>query len=154
MKIVFSVRCKPEPQPRQRHRIFKTRGGKLAVQSYTPADSPVTTFKDRIRFESRRVHRGEPLTGPLAVEMVLVLERPQYLGKGGRKWHETRGDVDNYAKSILDALLKVAFVDDGQVAELSVRKQIAAAGEEPSVSVSIEQLEPVGGRVAVQKVMF
>jgi len=36
--------------------------------------------------------------------------------------HRLRGDVDNYAKSILDALNGVAWKDDSQIVEVTVRK--------------------------------
>jgi Holliday junction resolvase RusA-like endonuclease len=34
-----------------------------------------------------------------------------------------RGDIDNYAKSVLDALNGVAFTDDKQIMRLDLRKQ-------------------------------
>lgn len=49
-----------------------------------------------------------------------------------------RGDVDNLAKSILDALNGIAWHDDAQVMELKVRK---ADGEAPGVIVHLQQWE-------------
>lgn len=36
--------------------------------------------------------------------------------------YDTRGDLDNYAKAILDALNKVAYVDDKQIVDLHVMR--------------------------------
>ncbi|QGH73519.1 MAG: endodeoxyribonuclease [Podoviridae sp. ctDWo9] len=41
--------------------------------------------------------------------------------KPGHK-HRLKGDVDNYAKSILDGLNGVAWVDDSQIVSVTVRK--------------------------------
>ena len=50
-------------------------------------------------------------------------------------------DCDNIAKIVLDALNQIAYKDDSQVIELSVRKQYAS---EAKVSVHIEDIE-IGG---------
>ena len=49
-----------------------------------------------------------------------------------------KSDTDNIAKSILDSLNKIAYLDDKQVVDLRVRKQYA---EVPSVSVWISEVE-------------
>lgn len=51
---------------------------------------------------------------------------------------ETKPDTDNIAKAVLDALNGIAYKDDSQVVELSVRKRY---GEIGNVSVRIEDLE-------------
>ena len=50
-------------------------------------------------------------------------------------------DCDNIAKIVLDALNKIAYKDDSQVIELSVKKLYS---EVAKVSVHIEEIE-VGG---------
>lgn len=50
----------------------------------------------------------------------------------------TKPDTDNIAKSILDSLNKIAYLDDKQVVDLRVRKRYA---EVPSVSVWISEVE-------------
>ena len=50
-------------------------------------------------------------------------------------------DCDNIAKIVLDALNKIAYVDDSQVVELAVKKRYA---EKAKVSVHIEEIETEG----------
>lgn len=65
-----------------------------------------------------------PIDGPILVELnmtdteVVVDIRPT--GEWANR--KLRGDVDNYAKTILDALNGVAFGDDSQIRALLVRK--------------------------------
>ena len=59
-----------------------------------------------------------------------------------RRWHtKSRGDVDNIAKSVLDAANGVLWKDDCQVAILNVVKLIGAQGELPYVEVRIKGLD-------------
>lgn len=50
---------------------------------------------------------------------------------------ETDIDVDNFTKPILDALIGVVYLDDGQVSQIVVRKTGLSAG------LSIDDPEPV-----------
>ena len=47
-------------------------------------------------------------------------------------------DIDNIAKTVLDALNSVAYRDDTQVVELQLRKQYS---EKPRVEIYMEELE-------------
>lgn len=61
----------------------------------------------------------------LEVSVVCNLEGSTIVITGTKKKnykHQLRGDVDNYAKSILDALNGVAWEDDSQIVEVTVRK--------------------------------
>lgn len=63
-------------------------------------------------------------------------ERAMILSGGG---HVTsKPDADNIAKIILDALNGIAYEDDAQVEELTVRRRYAA---EPCVRVTIETIQ-------------
>jgi len=45
-----------------------------------------------------------------------------HLENGGRLPMATRPDLDNLVKAVLDALNRIAWADDGQVAEITARK--------------------------------
>jgi Holliday junction resolvase RusA-like endonuclease len=47
-----------------------------------------------------------------------------------------RRDVDNYAKSVLDSLKGVVFMDDSDITELHLFKELGAAADGMSVTVS------------------
>ena len=76
---------------------------------------------------------GQPFDKPVHVAVEAVVERPK---KTVRLL--PGGDVDNYAKSLLDALTKaLAWVDDDLVECLIVRKRWADRGEVPGFNVMI-----------------
>lgn len=52
---------------------------------------------------------------------------------------QQQGDLDNYAKSILDALNTIAYVDDRQIVRLEIDMKRASA--DPGVSVEIWRYE-------------
>lgn len=77
---------------------------------------------------------------PTAVDLAVSLERPAShwtkggaLRKGAAAWPPARvGDVDNLAKSVLDALVKAEILpDDSQVVDLRVRKTYVPLGGTP-----------------------
>lgn len=86
------------------------------------------------------------LTGPVGVEVVFFLERPLVHHRGRRRSHPVRDDaplfsaakpdLDKLVRALLDSLTGVAWVDDGQVAEVRAVKRYAAP-------------DPLGARVAV-----
>lgn len=66
---------------------------------------------------------GPKFTGPVSVEIALRKDSIRITIKElDVAPTPLRGDVDNYAKSILDGLNNVAYVDDKQVRELKVKK--------------------------------
>lgn len=137
----------PIAQPRQRMRVRALRDGRMIAQSYTPADSPANAFKGTIRLRTREI-RGKdapPVEGPVRVEIVAVFPRPSAATK--KTWtnprfpHTSRPDVDNIAKSVLDALLAVLWRDDSQVAHLSVEKWTGAPDEASETRIRVFPIE-------------
>lgn len=78
------------------------------------------------------------LEGPLEVTITAIFPRLRSARLPGRARKATRGDVDNYAKQVLDGL-KDHF-DDGKVSDLHVHKRYAATNEQPCTLVEISQL--------------
>ena len=65
---------------------------------------------------------GPKFTGPVAVSIVLAVDHTRVL-VCDEKWSSPlRGDIDNYAKAILDGLQPEAFDNDRQVTLLVVEK--------------------------------
>uniref|UniRef100_A0A6M3IY95 Putative endodeoxyribonuclease n=1 Tax=viral metagenome TaxID=1070528 RepID=A0A6M3IY95_9ZZZZ len=50
----------------------------------------------------------------------------------------TKPDLDNYIKTLLDALNGYAFRDDAQVTSLEVKKRFAGTGEVPRIELTLE----------------
>lgn len=51
-----------------------------------------------------------------------------------------RRDIDNYSKGLLDCLSGVAWFDDSQIWELSLRKGVVPKGQQPRTEIVIEEL--------------
>lgn len=76
------------------------------------------------------------LDGPVSVVVQVVCTKPRT-----SKLDIPRQDVDNFAKSVLDALTKAgAWLDDAQVARLTIEKRFAAKDEAGHVSIEIRPL--------------
>lgn len=76
------------------------------------------------------------LDGPVSVVVQVVCTKPRT-----SKLDMPRQDVDNFAKSVLDALTKAgAWLDDAQVARLTIEKRFAAKTEAGHVSIEIRLL--------------
>lgn len=81
--------------------------------------------KDAIGYEALQQHDGEPLEGPLKVDMVI-------------HWPDRRKhDVDN-VKAFLDALTGIVWRDDGQIVDLRIRKYLGR--ENPGVDLTVRRV--------------
>jgi Holliday junction resolvase RusA-like endonuclease len=137
--IRLIIPCVPVAQPRQRHAVIAGH-----VRNYTPTDSPVVTFKATCRLYLKQEYHGPPLTGPLTVNTVFVMPRPERLNKKkfapwGRAPHSSRPDIDNLVKSLFDAFKGLAWIDDAQVTRLDARKCHAEKNEQPHVEIEIRE---------------
>jgi Holliday junction resolvase RusA-like endonuclease len=71
-----------------------------------------------------------PLVGPVMLKVEATWLRPKSASK--RKppvWKATKPDADNIAKQVGDAINKIVFVDDAQVAFVSVSKRYGEIAE-------------------------
>jgi crossover junction endodeoxyribonuclease RusA len=85
---------------------------------------------------ARRAWDGPPLTGPVGVQMLFRLPRPDGAEAGT---FTTPPDVDKLSRAVLDALSGVVYVDDAQVVRLTASKVYAARPwSEPGVVVKVE----------------
>lgn len=114
--VTFVIPGKPFAKQRPR----ATRQGRV----YTP--------KETVSFE-RTVGQialplfAEPLEGPVKVGIFATFEPARSWSKKKteahlHRPHTQRPDLDNLAKAICDGLNRIAWADDGQIAELTTRK--------------------------------
>lgn len=124
-----------QPVPKARARV--TRAG----WAYTPKKTRL--YEATVKKAAQTAMRGRDLlTGAVAVTVLAVLSIPQswptkkrMLALTGELQPTGRPDVDNLAKSFLDASNGVIFEDDAQVVELVATKRY---GLEPKLKVTIE----------------
>ena len=141
MRIEFTVPCVPVAQPRQRHAMIAGH-----VRNYTPSKHPVNDFKATVRYVwNRECWRTEwDFEATMKVRIEAVFPRPKSKtkkrGDNPREHKPSKPDWDNIGKSVCDALNGLAYNDDSQIVEATVTKWIAAAGEQPHVSIVIENL--------------
>ena len=78
------------------------------------------------------------LEGPLSVSVYCCVAKPKTTERD-----YPRGDVDNYAKAVLDSLNGVLWDDDDQIVSLLVYKEYVGADEQPHIY--IEAMNVQGG---------
>lgn len=75
-------------------------------------------YKHGVAWIGQSVFKGEPSEGPIGVNLNLYIH-------GGN-----HGDIDNYAKSITDALNKILYKDDKQIVSMNLRKHKCGQDEQ------------------------
>lgn len=129
MRIAFTVPTLPVAQPRAKATAIN---GKARMYE-AKKEHPIHTFKATIRLAAAQLHAGEPEKGALGARLTFVFP----MKKKARIHKATKPDVDNLAKGVLDTLNGLLYVDDGQVADLTIRKWHAGADEQPHVEICV-----------------
>lgn len=105
---------------------------------YTPPH-PCKVYKRTIELLARQKF-PTPLLGPVSVHVLAVFPRLAWDKLPGSAPHTSKPDCDNVAKAVMDALNGVAFVDDAQVSQLTVKKERAALNQRTRTEVTITSL--------------
>lgn len=107
--------------------VPKARARVGAHRAFTP--ERVKGWESSVGWACRLAMRdAEPFTGDIAVALTFTVGASQ------------PGDLDNFCKSILDALNGVAYTDDSQVTRLSAE---LVRGDRLGVAVRITQTAPI-----------
>lgn len=144
--MTFTLNIPGEPRGQGRPRFARTTSG---VTTYT--DSETKGYQNLIRTMAN-IARVRMIDGPVSIAIVAYFEIPKSASKSrqrdmrqGMFYPTKRPDADNISKAVLDALNGIAFKDDAQVCELTIRKRWA---DEPSVRVEIKALVETFAEVA------
>lgn len=134
--VVFVV---PRPPvAKARARVVRTPSG--AVRTYTP--DKTHSFELDVAACARQAIPA-PLEGPVRVDVVAILPRPQRLmrrkDRDGLVWAPTRPDKDNVEKAVMEGLAGV-LRDDAQVCYGGTRKVYAGKAGQTLVVVRVLQL--------------
>lgn len=131
---------KTDPVPKGRPRFVKKSG-----RTYTPSATREATkiLSEYIALKKRgtiQKYDGELKYG-VAVYCKFFCKRPQRLGKGAAKLKQTKPDIDNYMKLVLDACNDAGvWEDDSMVVELLGQKWYCASDQEPQVQIQVTRL--------------
>lgn len=135
MKINFIIQGKVQAKQRPRF------NGKFA---YTPKET--VAYENWVKTCYLEKYRGQkPLEKPLKVKIIAYYDIPKSTSKKKQQqmlndeiFPTVKPDTDNIAKSILDSLNGIAYLDDKQVVKLEVEKYYSISA---NVTVMIEELE-------------
>lgn len=116
MTVTFTIPGKPFAKQRPR----ETRMGRV----YTPAE---TVSFERTVGMIANPHFPQPIEGPVRLTVIATFAPPASWSKKKTAellWrpHTQRPDIDNCVKAVADGLNRIAWADDGQVAEIVARK--------------------------------
>ena len=127
-ELLFELTIPVNPVPASRPRVSKW--GTYYSKTYE-------IFRTAMR-EALVRNNNTPVSIPVDVEVEAIVLKPR---TGKREF--PRGDVDNYAKGILDSLTSHAQVwdDDDQVINLCISKRYASPDEQPRIEVKISRLK-------------
>ncbi|HUZ70388.1 MAG TPA: RusA family crossover junction endodeoxyribonuclease [Candidatus Saccharimonadales bacterium] len=124
------------------------RGGR--PHGYMPARTAQAAWRIREHVTAALGASWAPLSGPLALAVVVYLPMPASIPKRERSTArpERRPDLDNYVKTAMDGLSPL-WSDDAQVVELHAEKRYAVDSA-PRWEIAVESLiQPALGASAV-----
>lgn len=111
------------------------------VQTYTP--DKTVNYENLVRLSFMQAG-FEKLSGAIRAEIKVFMQMPKSESMkkkaammAGQIRPTKKPDADNCAKSVLDALNKIAFDDDSQIVELHVNKYYS---ENPRVTITLEEI--------------
>lgn len=126
---MFSFAIPLDPVPASRPRV--TRWGTFYAKNYGDWLKAAPAYVPSVE---------QPLCGPVAVSLLFVCKKPK---TGKRDW--PRGDIDNYAKGVLDTMTKAGiWHDDDQVTTATIRKRYAQKGEQPHIQITATEDQEYG----------
>jgi Holliday junction resolvase RusA-like endonuclease len=117
----------------------------VTTRVYLPKDDPVIAYKQAIRLKAMSLFRGVPWEGPVFMELVFLMPRPQSKIWKTRSMprypHTSVPDRDNIAKACKDALNGVAYRDDSQVCAGPISKWVCSGDENPKTIIKLARIE-------------
>lgn len=103
-------------KPHAKQRPRKAANGHI----YTPPATQDAEAAIAAAFTAEAGTGFTPFDGPVVVELVLYKSGLHVNVRESARRKVLRGDLDNYAKTVLDALNGVAWLDDRQIVDLRV----------------------------------
>ncbi len=118
----------------QGHPVAWQRAGRCGNRSFTPKKT--ATWKTTIAWAAKLHRPRELMEGPLAMELVFHFKRPKNVKKDVHHCIG-RSDVDNFAKSVMDALHDIFYKNDNQIVLLKASKDYG----DPGVVITVGEID-------------
>lgn len=122
-------------------------GSTLAYGSSKEGGDRIAEWMDEVRRAAQRIYSGQPVEGPVAVEMTFFRKRPDNQVGTGRnagivkdwapRYPTTYPDVLKLARGVEDAMTGIVYADDAQIVEERTLKVYAAPGTAPRCEVTV-----------------
>lgn len=114
------------------------------MHHYYKNSKELKSFEQFIKLKAEELF-PKPLTGPIFLSVQFLMPRPQVMMWKKREMPRIpcakRPDADNLAKMLTDCLDGIAYLDDGQIAELHIWKNYHAGDEGPKTIIQIEEID-------------
>lgn len=135
----------PIAQPRVKATAFVGADGKARGRVYTP-QAKVGPWRERVAVLALAGRQaGKWTEGPVRLSLRFVFPRPKAKCWKTRpqpaEWMISKPDLDNLAKSVLDAVTGVLFKDDAQLCSLTVEKLVAGGSDQVGAFIHLETIE-------------
>ncbi len=118
----------------QGHPVAWQRAGRFGNRSFTPKETLV--WKTTIAWAAKAHRPKELMTGPLGMSLSFYFKKPKSI-KHKSNYCIGRSDVDNYTKSVMDALHDIFYKNDNQIVYLNACKFYG----EPGVNIVVESVD-------------
>lgn len=104
-------------------------------QAYVPNET--RAFKRQAAVLARRSYSGPPLDVPLRLAVRFVLKPPKRV-----RWKlpAVKPDLDNFLKSVKDALEGVVWVNDSRLCEITMCKVYDWTGQGPRIELTVTEM--------------
>ena len=116
--LTFRVPGRPVPKRRP---VVTKRGG-----TFTPAET--RRYENAVGWAAAQARRGDTFRGPVGVELSVVV-------------HRWEGDVDNYAKSLLDGMQHGGLLQDDRQVHVLIVARIRDREQDEHVDVRVWALD-------------
>ena len=140
-RLIFEILG--EPVAKARPRVVTGNG---YTRAYTPAKT--ANYEALVKLAYTNRYKDEKLSGPISMTIHTYFQIPKSASKKkktewllGRRPVIKKPDSDNLVKAIADALNRIAYDDDSQIAETYVTKEYS---ERPRTLVILREIETVG----------
>lgn len=141
MKIIVNEVPKPQPRPR-----FNS----YTKKAYEKAD--ITHYKKRVGYAAKQIIK-KPIEKdiPLKIEVVFYMKTPKALSNVKKNAYKLdkeimrvtkKPDIDNLFKAILDGLNGIAFHDDNQITDATLKKRYSL---NPRIEIEITEVGDIDG---------
>ena len=128
--IHFEVDAIPAPGGSKKFVGLSKRTGRAVIVDM--GGKKTKDWRTAVAWAAKQAHGGQPLTGPLSVQITFHMLRPKYhwrkngeLKPDAPTFHTVRPDALKLARSTEDAMTGIIYADDSQTVRLEISKRYA-----------------------------